>query len=110
MSVAVFILNFNGRPLLAQCLPTVLRAASASRHACRVVVIDNDSRDDSRAWLAAVYPQVEIIDCPNEGLCSFNRVLADRTEPVAILLNNDIKLALGAIDPLVAPLLSPPDD
>ena len=27
MSVAVFILNFNGRPLLAQCLPTVRRAA-----------------------------------------------------------------------------------
>ncbi len=110
MSVAIFILNFNGRPLLAQCLPTVLRAAAASRHACRVVVIDNDSRDDSRAWLAAEYPNVEIVCCPNDGLCSFNRVLADSVEPVAILLNNDIKLAAGAIDPLVAPLLVAPSE
>src|SRR5580692_12649 len=105
MSVAIFILNFNGRPLLAQCLPTVLRAAAASRHPCRVVVIDNESRDDSRAWLAAEHPGVEVVGCSNEGLCSFNRVLADCSEPIAILLNNDIKLAPGAIDPLIAPLL-----
>jgi GT2 family glycosyltransferase len=33
-------------------------------------------------------------------------VLADRDEPVAILLNNDIKLAADAIDPLLEPLLA----
>jgi GT2 family glycosyltransferase len=104
-AVAVYILNFNGRPLLAECLPSIVRAAAASRHNCRVVVIDNHSSDDSRDWLAQAHPRVEVVRCPNKGLCSFNRVLAEGHEAVSVLLNNDIKLAADAIDPLVDPLL-----
>lgn len=99
-------LNYNGRALLQECLPSITAAARASRLAPRVIVIDNSSTDDSCAFLQSRYPEVEVIEKPNLGLCSYNDVVCDLKEPVAVLLNNDIKLAEDAIDPLVAPLLA----
>lgn len=115
MQVAIVILNFNGQDLLAECLPSVLRAAEASRARCDVLVIDNESTDASRAVLAEQFPSVRVIASANRGLCSYNDVLAGRnaalpggTFPydVALLLNNDIKLHEAAIDPLVAPFVA----
>jgi len=110
MTVHLLVLNYNGRPLLAECLPSVLAAAEASRHRCRVAVIDNGSGDDSVAWLREHFPQVQIIRRPNRGLCSFNDVVPRLEGPAAILLNNDIKLDRHAVDPLVAPLVEPTPD
>lgn len=104
MLVHLLVLNYNGRELLEECLPSVVEAAAASRHECRVAVIDNDSTDDSVEWLAGTYPATAVIRCANRGLCSFNEVLESLDGPVAVLLNNDIKLDRAAIDPLVAPL------
>ncbi|MEX0585404.1 MAG: glycosyltransferase [Pirellulales bacterium] len=106
MPVELLVLNYNGRTLLAECLPSLLRAADASQHDCRVTVVDNASTDDSLAWLAASFPQVAVIRSDNLGLCSYNRVLARLDCRVAILLNNDIKLEERAIDPLITPLLA----
>ena len=105
MLVHLLVLNYNGRRRLAECLPSVLRAAACSRHACQTAVIDNDSTDDSVAWLGEHYPQVGVIRRPNRGLCSFNDVLPGLEGPVALLLNNDVSLHPHCIDPLVAPLL-----
>ena len=106
MTVHLLILNYNGRRLLPQCLPSVLEAAEQSRHRCEVVVIDNESTDDSIAWLRAHFPEVRIIGRPNRGLCSLNDVVGELPGPVAVLLNNDIKLAPDCVDPLVQPLLT----
>ena len=107
MTVHLLVLNYNGRHLLAECLRSVLEAARASRHCCRVAVIDNDSSDDSVAWLAGAFPQIDVIRRPNRGLCSFNDVVPRLEGPAAILLNNDIKLDRHSVDPLVAPLVEP---
>jgi len=104
MDINILILNYNGRALLPRCLPSVLRAAEVSRHRCRTIVIDNDSTDDSLAVLSERFPEVEVIRRPNRGLCSFNDVMPELDAPVAILLNNDIKLHENCIDPLVGPL------
>jgi GT2 family glycosyltransferase len=106
MLIDLLVLNYNGRALLAECLPSVLRAAAASSHICRVAVIDNASSDDSLDWLGREFPQIEIIRRPNRGLCSFNDVLAERLCRAAVLLNNDIKLDADCIDRLVEPLSS----
>jgi len=111
MFVHLLILTYNGRPLLAECLPSVLAAAENSQHRCRVTVIDNDSTDDSLAWLSEQFPQVSIIRQPNRGLCSLNDVvagLAGSDGAVAMLLNNDIRLHRDCVDPLVAPLADDP--
>jgi len=107
MRVHLLILNFNGRRLLAECLPSVVEAARRSRHQCDVAVIDNASSDDSVAWLAEHYPGVEVIRRPNRGLCSYNDVVPRLPGQVAVLLNNDIKLDPGCIDPLVEPFEAP---
>ncbi len=106
MLVHVLILNYNGRRLLAECLPSVLRAAETSRHRCDVAVVDNDSTDDSVPWLAEHFPRVRVIGLPNRGLCSFNDVVPTLEGPVAVLLNNDIQLDAGCIDPLIDPLVA----
>lgn len=105
MIVDVLVLNYNGADLLGECLPSVLRAAAASRHECRVAVIDNASTDSSKAMLQAQFPQVKLYVCANRGLCSFNEVLPRLTGSVAVLLNNDIKLAPDCLDDLIEPLL-----
>lgn len=106
MLIPILVLNYNGRSLLAECLPTVVKAAHHSRHRCEVIVVDNDSTDDSLAWLAQRYPEMRVIRCENRALCSFNEVVPSLGCDVAVLLNNDVKLAPDAIDPLVDPLLS----
>jgi len=108
MLVHILILNYDGRARMAECLPSVLRAAKTSQHACEVVVVDNDSTDDSVQWLKSEYPAVAVIHRPNRGLCSFNEVVAELPGQVALLLNNDIRLADDCIDPLVTPLVETP--
>ena len=110
MEVELLVLNYNGRRLLEECLPSIVEAAARSRHACRVSIVDNGSTDDSLAWLAEHHPVVRVIACENEGLCSFNRVLAQSSAPVTILLNNDIRLAADSIDPWVAPFAEQLDE
>ncbi len=97
----LLILNHNGRALLEECLPSIIEAARHATIPCAVTVVDNASTDDSLAWLAEHQPGVAVVRCPNRGLASFNQVLATIDEPVAILLNNDVKLARDAVGPLV---------
>ncbi|MCE9606264.1 MAG: CDP-alcohol phosphatidyltransferase family protein [Planctomycetia bacterium] len=104
--IDVLVLNYDGRALLAECLPSIVRAAAASRHTCRVTVVDNRSSDDPTAWLAAEFPTVAVRSLPNDGLSSFNTIARELSSRVLVLLNNDIKLADDAIDPLVEPLLA----
>lgn len=107
MSVELVILNYNGRHLLAECLPSILHAAAQSQYECRITVIDNSSQDDSREFLTEQFPEVEVVVCPNRGLASYNDVLRELPSRTAVLLNNDVRLAADAIDPLVAPLATP---
>lgn len=97
----ILILNYNGRGLLEECLPSVVVAARHSPVPCPVSVIDNHSTDDSIAYLREVWPQVRVHHAPNLGLVSFNHVLDRCDEPAVVLLNNDVKLATHALAPLL---------
>ena len=105
----ILVLNYNGRALLAECLPSVIEAAAQAPRPCAVGVVDNGSTDDSLAFLAKRWPAVEIHTEPNRGLASFNRVLERLRGRYALLLNNDVKLAPGAVGPLLDALESHPD-
>ncbi len=97
----VFVLNYNGGELLRECLPSIVTAARAAPMPCAVTVIDNESTDGSVADLMHDWPSIGLRREPNRGLASFNSVLADAEEDVVLLLNNDVKLAVDAIAPLV---------
>ena len=106
VSVEIFVLNFNGAALLAECLPSIVEAARTSLHRCTVTVVDNGSTDESHRLLSRDFPEVRVLSYPNDGLCSLNRAVAQSTADVALLLNNDIRLDRGAVDPLIDPILA----
>jgi N-acetylglucosaminyl-diphospho-decaprenol L-rhamnosyltransferase len=97
----ILVLNYNGRALLGECLPSIVEAARRSPAECAVSVVDNGSADGSLEWLAREWPALRVWREPNRGLASFNHVLASMDEPVVLLLNNDVKLEPDAVAPLV---------
>jgi GT2 family glycosyltransferase len=98
----IFVLNHNGCALLAECLPSILAAAVHSPIPCGVTVVDNASTDGSSELVASRWPAVGFEREENRGLASFNRVLQRHDVPVALLLNNDVKLSPSSVGPLLA--------
>ena len=105
----ILVLNYNGRDLLAECLPSIIEAAARAPSPCSVEVVDNGSTDDSLPLLAARWPGIAVYSEPNRGLASFNDVLGRLPGRFALLLNNDVKLAPDSIAPLLECLNAHPD-
>ena len=99
--VSVVILNWNGRPLLEEFLPSVVRHTPGEE--AEIVVCDNGSTDDSIAWIEKQYPQVRVIPLTeNFGYAGgYNRALAQIDTPYAVLLNPDVEVTPGWLSPLV---------
>lgn len=98
-SAAVIILNYNGVHFLEKFLPSVV--AHSPGH--RLIVADNASTDRSLAFLAEVYPQIEIISLDqNHGFAQgYNLALRDINNPYSILLNSDVEVTAGWIEPVL---------
>lgn len=100
--IAVIILNWNGRRLLSEFLPSVV--ANMPHDIARLIVADNGSTDDSVAWLRENYPEVEVMELDeNYGFAEgYNRAVAavaDRYK-YTILLNSDVAVDDDWITPL----------
>ena len=100
---AVVILNWNGRQHLEQFLPSVV---AHTPQQVRIIVADNGSTDDSVAFLAQHYPAIEIIRLErNYGFAEgYNRALEQVDAELFILLNSDVEVTAGWVEPLVATL------
>ena len=98
--VAIVILNYNGRRFLEQFLPSVL--ASTYQHK-EVIVADNASGDDSVAFLQERYPQMGIIRLDrNYGFArGYNEALKQVNADYYVLLNSDVEVTAGWIEPIV---------
>jgi GT2 family glycosyltransferase len=105
----ILVLNFNGRDLLPECLPSIIEAARRAPVPCRVSIVDNSSTDGSAEEARSRWPELNVIREPNHGLASFNRVLQVLAEPVVLLLNNDVRLDPGAVGPLLEVFERHPD-
>jgi GT2 family glycosyltransferase len=90
---AVVILNWNGRQLLEQFLPTLLKYTSTET--AEIIVADNGSTDDSNTFLATNYPQVRrIILDKNYGFAEgYNRALSQLDYEYVVLLNSDVEVS-----------------
>lgn len=101
---ALILLNYNGKSLLEKYLASFVEASKLSRANCRVIVLDNQSRDDSIAYVRTHFPNVVIFQASqNKVLCSFNEIMSHLTEEVVVLLNNDMKAEPHFVDPLLRP-------
>ncbi len=99
-SVAIVILNWNGRKHLEEFLPFL--SLSGYDH-LRVIVADNGSTDDSVSFLRRLYPNIVIIELKeNYGFAGgYNRALKQVEADYYVLLNSDVKVSPGWIDPMV---------
>ena len=106
--IAVVILNWNGLDLLKEYLSDVIRFSAPLG---RVYVIDNDSSDGSQEWLAAQEPDIRFISNPaNFGYAGgYNKGLSDIEETYAVLLNSDVAVTEGWLEPLLAKMEERPD-
>ena len=100
---AVVILNWNGRQHLEQFLPSVVEHTPQQ---VRIVVADNGSTDDSVEFLEQHYPAIDIIRLDkNYGFAEgYNRALEQVDAEFFILLNSDVEVTAGWVEPLVATL------
>ncbi len=99
--VDIVIVNFNAASFLSACLASVDRAVafaeSAGCRTGRIVVIDNDSQDESRTIVARHKAQW-IPTGANLGFGSAaNRGFAATTAPFVFLLNPDVEVGEDAI-------------
>jgi len=102
MKVEIIILNYNGSGFLKRCLPSIITASEKSRHKPRVIVLDNNSIDDSQEVVSKQFPAVFFKKAKeNRVLCSFNEVAKSSDSDIMILLNNDIVVDHNFVDPLV---------
>lgn len=107
MKTAVIILNFNGRGLMEQYLPSVL----ANSLEGEVIVADNGSTDDSVAWLRATYPALTLLAFDrNYGFAEgYNRAIRAVEADYIVLLNSDVETPAGWLGPLVGMMDSHPE-
>ena len=98
-NVVVVILNWNGRELLREYLPSVVKYSLGYD----VYVADNGSNDDSVAFIRDNFPTVKIICLDrNYGFTGgYNRALRQITADYYVLLNDDVEVTKGWINPVV---------
>lgn len=102
--VAVIILNWNGEKLLQEYLPSVVRNTPAGLG--KVVVADNHSDDRSVELLKRDFPSVEVLCLDkNYGFAGgYNRAVAQIGTEYVVLLNSDVEVEEGWLQPLVETL------
>ena len=98
--VSIVILNWNGKKYLEQFLPSVL-ATQYPRF--EIVVADNGSTDDSIDFLKANHPDIRIISFDsNMGFAKgYNEALKLIISDYYVLLNSDVEVLPGWLDPMV---------
>lgn len=106
---AVVILNWNGVNFLRKFLPGVLNYTRLP--GVKVVVADNASTDDSVPVVRTEFPAVELICLDqNYGFAGgYNKALAQVDAAYYVLLNSDVEVTEGWLEPLLNYLESHPE-
>ena len=87
MKITVIIVNYRVKYYLAQCLHSVAKAMEGIEG--QVIVVDNDSQDDSVDFNRQLYPQVQFIENKeNMGFARANNVAIRESDSEYVLLLN----------------------
>lgn len=99
--VAIVILNWNGKEMLRQFLPSVV---ACSKGEATVYVADNASTDGSMAMLESDFPEVKRIQLSqNWGFAEgYNRAFKELDADYYLLLNSDVEVTDNWLTPLIA--------
>lgn len=98
-TIAIVILNWNGRALLEEFLPVMLRYSQGAQ----IYVADNASTDGSVSYIQQEFPEVSVIrNKENYGFAlGYNEALQEVEEDIYVLVNSDIEVTDGWLDPIL---------
>jgi O-antigen biosynthesis protein len=104
-SVTILILNWDGKDLLEEFLPSVLVGAKGHE----ILVVDNGSTDGSVELLRNRFPNVRILELDrNYGFSvGNNRGMEHVHSDIVVFLNNDMAVEADFLEPLLAPFSDP---
>lgn len=107
--LAIVILNWNGKAMLAQFLPSVCTFSKGEDIV--VVMADNGSTDDSVAFVKEHFPDVQIVLLDqNYGFAEgYNRALGQLDAEYFLLLNSDVEVTENWLSPLLSYMDAHPD-
>ncbi|MFI5141680.1 MAG: glycosyltransferase family 2 protein [Bacteroidia bacterium] len=99
IKIAVVILNYNGKNLLQQFLPTVIQYSSQAT----IYVADNASTDDSVQFLKTIFPAIKLIELKeNYGFAKgYNEALKQVDADYFVLLNSDVEVTPNWLEPII---------
>ena len=99
-TVSIIIVTWNALTLLKQCLPSVVATTFES---FEIIIADNASTDGSAEWVKNTYPDVRVVTHPeNWAFCKGNNeAIPHARGKYIVLLNNDVEVTPGWLDPLV---------
>jgi GT2 family glycosyltransferase len=98
--VSVVIINYNGRKYMEQFLPSVLASTYPDME---LIIADNASSDDSLEFLRSHYPAIRTIKLKwNHGYAGgYNEALKEIKSDYYVLLNSDVEVSKGWIEPVI---------
>jgi len=99
--LSIVILNWNGRGMLERFLPVLQRCSSLD--GVEIVVADNASTDGSVDMMRQKFPDVRLILLDrNWGFADgYNKALAQVDAEYFLLLNSDVEVTPGWLEPLL---------
>ena len=108
-SVSIIVLNWNGRPYLAECLGSLRSQTYDGPY--QVVLVDNGSQDGSADYVEASFPGVRLIrSAVNLGFAAGNNLAARQLDTdLLAFLNNDTRTEPTWLDELVQSVTVAPD-
>lgn len=100
MKTAIVILNWNGKKLLEQFLPSVV---NFSLNEAEVYVADNASTDDSIAFIKQHFSSVKIVQNTQNGgyAKGYNDALKHINADIYCLVNSDIEVTKNWLTPIL---------
>jgi GT2 family glycosyltransferase len=100
VKTAVVILNWNGIGFLRKFLPGVIELSADNE--TQIIVADNCSTDGSAEWIETNHSDVRLIRLDrNHGFAGgYNRALCQVEAEYFVLLNSDIEVTSGWLNPL----------
>lgn len=106
--IAIVILNWNGRKMMEEYLPSVLEY---SEDEADIIVADNASTDGSMEMLKRRFPMVrQILLDQNYGFAEgYNRALREVDNEYYLLLNSDVEVTHHWLTPLLEYMDSHPE-
>ena len=106
--IAIVILNWNGKAMLEKYLPCLIKNTGKE---AEIYVADNASTDDSLEWIANNAPQVKTIRLEkNWGFAEgYNKALKNIDAEYYLLLNSDVEVTEGWLEPMLSFMESNPE-